>query len=108
MEPITMSDEELVRVERALAKYDECQRSGSTFTLEVNKDTGDKQFLGFCKFHHRFIDIEPTCRICLRIDRKKKKPSKKTATQINRIKQGRKRQKQRKEAGKNLRAKSSR
>ena len=99
---IFLTAEDVKRIERAMAKFNTCASAGSMLSIEVDRLKGSKSFRGYCSYEKRRIDVEPTCRICLRHEKIKKK-TKKTATQIARIKQGRLRQKQRKAAGKNYR-----
>ena len=103
---IKMSEAEK-RLERSVGRFNTCDNAGRIISLEVDKLRGTKATLGWCAREGRRIDIDPSCRICLRHTKRKKKSTKKTATQINKIKQGRKRQQQRKEEGKKWRTKGS-
>ena len=91
-----LTAEDVKRIERAMAKFNTCDSAGSFLAVEVDRKAGTKSFRGYCNHENRRIDVEPTCRICLRHTKIKKK-TKKTAVKIQRIKQGRQRQKQRKE-----------
>lgn len=90
-------------MERALANFDICKNAGATVSFEVDSKTGRKEVLGYCKHERSRIDIEPTCRICLRCEKNKKEKSKKTPAARARIAKGRLRQKQRKEKGEDWR-----
>jgi len=95
-----LTAEDVKRIERAMAKFNTCDLAGSYLFIEVDKKTNTKSFKGFCTYNQgagmpNKIDIEPTCRICLRHEKIKKRSTKKTATQIQRIKKVRLRQKQR-------------
>lgn len=94
-----MSAEENRKKEYALGNFNTCDHAGSHIRIEVNKAAGTKATLGYCSHERKWIDIDPTCRICLRHTRKKKKNYKRTPTQRARISQGRKRQKERKLEG---------
>lgn len=82
--------------EYAVSNFNTCDHAGEYISIEVNKETEAKAVLGYCDHEKRKIDIDPTCRICLRhIGKKKKKPGKKTPVKRARISKGRLRQKQR-------------
>jgi hypothetical protein len=83
-------------VEYAMGNFNTCDHAGHMISFVVDSKTGTKTFLGHCSHEGRKIDVEPTCRICLRHTPKKKKTSKKTAAARARIKQGRLREKERK------------
>lgn len=87
-----MSAEEDRKKEYAFSNFNTCDYAGSIIRIEVNKLENTQGHLGFCRHEGRWIDINPTCRICLRHRKKKKKIYKKTPTQRQRISQGRKRQ----------------
>ena len=98
---IPLTAEDVKRIERAMAKFNTCDLAGSYLFIEVDKKTKTKSFRGYCTVNQRSgipnkIDVEPTCRICLRHEKIKKRSTKKTAVKIQRIKKGRLRQKQRK------------
>lgn len=97
---IPLTAEDVKRIERAMAKFNTCDLAGSYLFIEVDKKTNTKSFKGFCTYNQgagipNKIDVEPTCRICLRHEKIKKRSTKKTAAHIQRIKKGRLRQKQR-------------
>ena len=101
-----MTAEDVKRIERAMGRFNTCGVAGTVLSIEVNRKTGGKKFLGYCGLERKRVDVEPTCRICLRHTKKKKNTSKKTATARARISQGRKREKQRKERAKRLKESS--
>ena len=92
---IPLTAEDVKRIERAMAKFNTCASAGLMLSIAVDRKLGTKSFLGYCSYEKRRIDVEPTCRICLRHSKIKKRSTKKTAVQIQRIKKGRLRQKQR-------------
>lgn len=85
--------------EYAIGNFNTCDHAGSHLRIEVNKLEGTKALLGFCSHEKKWIDVDPTCRICLRHTPKKKKNYKKTSTQRKRISQGRKRQREKRLEG---------
>lgn len=89
-----------------MAQFNTCGYAGSVISIEVDRVANTKNFLGYCGLEKKRIDVEPTCRICLRHKKRIHKSSKKTATTRAKIKQGRLRQKQRKERAKKLKESS--
>ena len=91
-----LTEKEKRNKEYAISNFNSCDHAGAFISIEVDKETGTKAVLGYCDHEKKKIDIEPTCRICLRHTRKKKsRASKKTAVKRARISKGRLRQKQR-------------
>ena len=94
---ICLTVEDVKRIERAMAKFNTCEYAGSTLIIEVKRKENKKSFLGHCDYKGMRVDVEPVCRKCLRYEEKKRnKPSKKTAATRARIKKGRLRQRERK------------
>ena len=94
-----MSAEAKRKKEYALGNFNTCDHAGSHLRIEVNRIEGTQDLLGFCSHERKWIDVNPTCRICLRHTLRKKRSYKKTPTQRQRISQGRKRQRERKLEG---------
>lgn len=89
------------KTEYALGNFNTCDHAGSHLRIEVNKSEGTQALKGYCSHERKWINVDPTCRKCLRHTPKKKRTYKKTATQRARISQGRKRQRERKLEGTN-------
>ena len=85
--------------EYAISNFNTCDHAGVNLRIEVNRLEGTQALLGFCSHERKWVDVDPTCRICLRYTPKKKRKYKKTPTQRKRISQGRKRQRERKLEG---------
>jgi hypothetical protein len=95
-------DKEYERIERATEKFATCQEAGEMLSFHVDRKTNTKTILGYCAREGRRIDVEPSCRICLRWEKKKKR-SKKLGAASARIKKGRERQKKKEEDRKKFR-----
>ena len=101
-----MSVEEDRKKGYALGNFNTCDHAGSHLRIEVNRLEGTQALLGFCSHERRWIDVDPTCRRCLRHTPKKKRKYKKTPTQRKRISQGRKRQRERELEGSRYKTKN--
>ena len=106
MEFKRLSAEEDRKKEYALGQFNTCDHAGSHLRIEVNRLEVTHALLGFCSHEGKWIDVDPTCRRCLRHTPKKKKHYKKTPTQRQRISQGRKRQRERKSEGSRYKTKN--
>ena len=98
---ITLS-EEIQKLERATDKFISCNNAGATMSIQVDSKTKTKAVLGWCSHEGRKIDIEPTCRICLRHEKIKKTP-KKLGAATARIRRGKARKTAKEEALKKFR-----
>jgi hypothetical protein len=94
---IRVTVDDAKRVERAVERFNSCGHAGAYLSIEVDRKAGTKTFMGFCGLERRKVDVEPTCRICVRHSNKKKKKSKKTPATRARIRKGRQRQREKRE-----------
>ena len=85
--------------EYAMSNFNTCDHAGVNLRIEVIRLEGTQALLGFCSHERKWIDVDPTCRICLRHTPKKNRKYKKTPTARARISQSRKRQLERKLEG---------